>query len=117
QEILFAFSSSRLVLPDDWQFSSVLAPSADTSVTVAVCQSPASLRPAEEYCGALLYLLGRHVLLMCGDEPDVAERVNQFATPVAIELILHRPDHFCAGGDSLTGKAVHILDVEMNHHW
>src|SRR5213592_462771 len=40
---------------------------------------------------ALLHLLGRHVLPVCRDHPDVSEGVRQGARPVAVELILHRP--------------------------
>src|SRR5262245_11781083 len=70
-----------------------------------------------EECGKpLLQLLWRPILLAGGDEPDVAERVFQFAGAVSVELIFYRLQYFRPGVVSLADHRVRVIDVKMNCH-
>src|SRR6266487_6724162 len=62
--------------------------------------------------GALLDLLWRKVFLVRGDGPLVAERIEDRAGTVAIELVLHRSKHLRAGRNRAGGHGVRILEVE-----
>src|SRR5262245_10261073 len=68
-------------------------------------------------CGkSLLYFFSRQVLLTGCDEPNVAERVFQFAIAVAVELILYRLQYFRSGVVSLADHCVRIFDVKVDLH-
>src|SRR5262249_53954753 len=70
----------------------------------------------EEGGESLPYFFKRHIFLAGYDEPDVAERVFQFAAAVAVELVFYRLQYFRPGVVSLANNSVRIFDVKMNLH-
>src|ERR671919_2387264 len=65
------------------------------------------------FVGPSLQLVGRQVFLVRRDVPDMAEGILDGAGPVAVELVLDRPQLLRAGRHGLPGHGVHVLDVEM----
>src|SRR5437764_14166476 len=53
----------------------------------------------------------REILFMCGDCPDMAERVLISTRPIAVKLIDYGPQFFGACSHSLLREGVHVLDV------
>src|SRR5262245_36247035 len=70
-----------------------------------------------EECGkALPYLFRRHIFLTSRDEPNVAERVFQFAVAVAVELVVCWLQYFRPAVESPANHCVRVFDVKVNLH-
>src|SRR5262245_31336905 len=68
-----------------------------------------------EECGkAILYLFGRYIFLAGCDEPNMSERIFQFAVAVAVETVLYWLQNFRPGVVSLANQCVRICDVNVN---
>ena len=97
-------SSSRLSgIPQDWQF-----------LKTRLLAMPSTSRTLR--LGALADLLGRQLLLVRCESLDVSERILQRAGPVAVGLIVHRPERHRAGVVSPVDPRVHVFDGEKNAH-
>src|SRR5215467_10188004 len=65
---------------------------------------------------ALLHLLHRHILLVRGNGPDVAERIDKCPGAIAVELILDLLLHRGTGSDGLREARVDVRDIEQQAH-
>src|SRR5439155_21868070 len=66
--------------------------------------------------GPPLHLLGRHVLDVSRDVPDVAEGVLDPAAPVAVELVFDGPEHLGPRGDGPLYGGVDVGHVDHDAH-
>src|SRR5215470_6589129 len=83
------------------------------------CDEETNLQTAillEEGGESLPYFFRRHIFLAGCDEPDVAERVFQFASSVAVELVFYRLQYFRPGVVSLANHCVRVFDIKVNLH-
>src|SRR5262245_13939069 len=62
---------------------------------------------------SLLYVLGRKILLVCGDCPLVTEGIFQRSGTVSVELVLHWPEDRRAKGDHVIELGINILVVNQ----
>jgi len=67
-----------------------------------------------ERCNPSRELLREHVLDVRGDVPDVPEWILERAVPIAVELILHRPNHLGAGGNRPARQRIDPFDIEVD---
>ena len=59
-----------------------------------------------------LHFFPRHVFDVSSHVPGMAKRIFKTARPVSIELILHRTNQFCPGGDRTRHETVDVLNIE-----
>lgn len=65
---------------------------------------------------AALDFFGGELFCLRGDHPDVAEGIGELAGALAVELILHRVEHFGAGSEGARGDCVHVIYLEVDLH-
>src|SRR5437868_5554534 len=58
-------------------------------------------------------LVGRDILDMRRDVPEMAKRIDNRAKPVTVELVLDRPLQRRTGGDGFLRDRVDILEIDM----